>query len=71
MIAPEPILRAYLDLLREVSLYIRARSVGADRLLDSQLHELMDAIHNIPEFLTEFGGFFHTGVDARSVLGTV
>ena len=57
-IAPEPILRAYLDLIREVSLYVRAKSFGADRLPDDQLHDLMDAIHNIPELLTEFGGFF-------------
>ncbi len=55
MMAPEPILRAYLHLLCEVSLYVRARSGPDDRLPDRQLHELMDAIHNIPGFLTGFG----------------
>ena len=53
MITPETIRRAYLEVLREVNLYVRAKSIGAERLPDKQLFDLMDAIHNIPEFLSE------------------
>lgn len=58
MVAPEPILRAYLDMLYHVSIYVRNRSWGDNRLPDDQLFDLMDAIHNVPELLTNHGGFF-------------
>lgn len=58
MLAPEPILRAYLALLGHVTTYVRARSGGANRIPDDQLFDLMDAVHNIPELLTRYGEFF-------------
>lgn len=53
-LAPEPYLSAYLELLYRVSIFIRSRSEGENRLPDEQLYDLMDAIHNIPEMLIEY-----------------
>ena len=57
-IVPEPILRAHLDFLSRVILQLRCQCVGAERLSDEELFDLMDAIHNIPEMLTAHGTTF-------------
>ncbi|MBX3413466.1 MAG: hypothetical protein KF708_12320 [Pirellulales bacterium] len=43
--------RAYLEVIRMVALFVRLHSTGERRLPDEHLFDLMDAIHNIPEFL--------------------
>ena len=48
MIKDERLVRAYLEVLREVALYVRLRSRGERRLCDDELHDIMDAIHNVP-----------------------
>ena len=58
MIAPTPIVRVYSEVIRQVALYIRAKSCGKNRISDDELHDLMDAIHNIPELITRYGEFF-------------
>src|SRR5437870_3713566 len=54
----ERLTRAYLDLVYWVILFVRVRSRGDDRLSDDHLHDLMDAIHNIPEFLAGTNEWF-------------
>ena len=56
-LAPEPYFSAYHDLLYQVATYVRVRSRGSNRLEDEELFDLMDAIHNVPEFLIEYGFF--------------
>jgi hypothetical protein len=58
MVASEPILRAFLHVLYHVAIFVRLRSVGQQRLPDEHLFDLMDAIHNVPEFLTKPAGYF-------------
>lgn len=55
-IAPEPVLRAYTELLRRVIVYARFYSGGDRRMSDDQLYDLMDAVHNVPTLLTENDG---------------
>jgi hypothetical protein len=54
-IPPEPYFSAALYLLYQVALYIRnhANEIGWE-----QLRDLGDAIHNVPESLTEYGHYF-------------
>jgi hypothetical protein len=49
---------AFLDLLYRVAIYLRAHSTGPRRLPDSQLHDLMDAIHNVPLYLNGSDAYF-------------
>lgn len=52
MIAPlDPNAKALLELVYRVSIHVRAFSSGEGRITPSQLHWLMDAIHNIPLYL--------------------
>ena len=53
--APEPYLSAALWLIYQVALFIRNY---ANEIRPQQLSDLGDAIHNIPESLTEYGQFF-------------
>jgi hypothetical protein len=46
--APESTMKAFLEVLRQVSLYVRSCH---DRMTGEQLFDLMDAIHNVPEML--------------------
>ncbi|HET6249564.1 MAG TPA: hypothetical protein VFE47_17885 [Tepidisphaeraceae bacterium] len=52
---PEPYHSAALYLLYHVALYIRNH---ANEITPEQLSDLGDAIHNIPESLTEYGHYF-------------
>jgi hypothetical protein len=53
--APEPYHSAALYLLYHVALYIRNR---ADAICKDQLSDLGEAIHDVPESLTEYGHYF-------------
>ena len=50
--------RAYLELVGWVVLFVRLRSRGENRLTDEHLFDLMDAVHNIPEFLKGTNSWF-------------
>jgi len=52
---PEPYFSAALYLLYMVSLFIRNK---ANSISQEQLSDLGDAIHNVPESLTEYGHYF-------------
>ena len=52
-----PQLRAYLILLHRVAIQVRFCSMGQTRLPDRQLHDLMDAIHNITSLLADYGHY--------------
>ena len=54
-IAPEPYNSAALWLLCHVALFMRNYP---ERLSTRQLSDLGDAIHNVPESLTEYGHYF-------------
>lgn len=49
---------AFLHVLRHVVLFVRMRSAGPHRLPDEHLFDLMDAIHNVPEYLARSNGYF-------------
>jgi len=53
--APEPFFSAGHYLLYEVALFIRNY---ADKISPDQLHDLGDAIHNLPQALLEYGDRF-------------
>ena len=54
-IPPEPYFSAALYLLYQVALFIRNH---AHEIEPKQLSDLGDAIHNVPESLTEYGHYF-------------
>ena len=54
-IPPEPYFSAALYLLYQVALFIRNY---ANEIKQEQLSDLGDAIHNVPESLTEYGHYF-------------
>ncbi len=49
---------AFLHVLRHAVLFVRMRSEGPHRLPDEHLFDLMDAIHNVPEYLAGSNGYF-------------
>jgi hypothetical protein len=51
-IAPEPLLSAYLAVLRDATIYARNGAVGD--ISPEKLGDLMDAVHNIPELLNRW-----------------
>jgi hypothetical protein len=51
-LAPEPLLSAYLAVLRDATIY--ARNWAAGDVSPGKLGDLMDAIHNIPELLNRW-----------------
>jgi hypothetical protein len=52
---PDTVLRAYMDLLGQVFLFLRGRSRNG---IDSgELFALADALHNVPELLTDYGAW--------------
>jgi|tagenome__1003787_1003787.scaffolds.fasta_scaffold20930912_1 hypothetical protein len=58
MKADERLMRAYLEVLETVALFVRMRSRGEGRLSDEHLFDIMDAIHNIPAFLRGDNDYF-------------
>jgi hypothetical protein len=60
-LAPEPHFSAYLTLLYRVTVYVRNMTAHPEQVTPEQIreiHELMDAVHNIPEFVMEHGYYF-------------
>lgn len=53
---PEPVLRAYADLLYQSFLFIRGRANGKT-VNPEELHALADALHNLPSMLLDYGGW--------------
>ena len=60
-IAPEPFFSAYLALLHHVLLQVRAMTEHPDTITAgqvSQINQLADAVHNIPEMLLDYGYYW-------------
>ena len=60
-LAPEPYLSAVLGVMYHVAIYIRAMTVAPDKIPPSkvqEIHELMNAIHNVPASIIEHGEWF-------------
>lgn len=60
-LAPEPQFSAYMYVLRAAVLEIRMRLRQGEPMPPDQLHDLLDAVHNVPEFVSEYrsgGGWF-------------
>ena len=57
-LAPEPYFSASLGLLFHVAIYVRARTSAPEKVTEEhirEIHQLMNAIHNIPESLLHYG----------------
>lgn len=54
-LAPERYLRAYADFLHNAIVHARFYS---DRMSTDQMFDLMDALHNVPTLLTQYGDYF-------------
>ena len=60
-LAPEPYFSASLGLLFHVAIYVRARTSVPEKVTEEhirEIHQLMNAIHNIPESLLHYGKWF-------------
>lgn len=60
-LAPEPYFSASLGLLFHVAIYVRARTSVPEKVTAEhirEIHQLMNAIHNIPESLLHYGEWF-------------
>jgi hypothetical protein len=55
--------KALLELVYRVSIHVRAYSSGEGRITPSQLHWLMDAIHNIPLYLQSGHEDYWSGIE--------
>jgi hypothetical protein len=53
---PEPVLRAYMDLLYQSFLFVRGRT-NSKNVNPAELHALADALHNLPSMLLDYGGW--------------
>lgn len=60
-LAPEPYFTASLELLYHVAIHVRALTARPEHVTEAQIreiHGIMDAIHNIPGSLVEYGRWF-------------
>ena len=60
-LAPEPYFTASLELLYNVAIYVRALTSRPERVAEAHIREInaiMDAIHDIPTSLVEYGTWF-------------
>ena len=60
-VAPEPYFTASLMLLYEVMCYLRVKTARPDLVTSddiNEIHALMNALHNIPASLREYGHWF-------------
>ena len=60
-VAPEPYFSAALALLYHVVIYVRARTARPELVTSEyiqEIHELMNAIHNVPASVVEHGHWF-------------
>ncbi len=52
---PEPMLRAYTDLLTRAIVFIRNTCLSPEGIDPQMLFDLADALHNIPDILLDYG----------------
>jgi hypothetical protein len=52
---PEPILRAYVDLLSHVFVFLRSKALSKEGIDSRELYDLSDAMHNVPNILLDYG----------------
>ena len=57
-LAPELVLRTYLGVLHQPILNARMRIRYGESIEMDELHDLLDAIHNIPEMLSAYGDWY-------------
>jgi hypothetical protein len=60
-LAPEPYFSASLGLLFHVAIYVRARTSVPEKVTEEhirEIHQLMNAIHNIPASVLRYGKWF-------------
>ena len=58
---PSNVSKAYLILLDKAIVNLRMRIRYGENLSNDEIHDLLDAIHNIPEMLHNYGGWFVEG----------
>lgn len=56
--APEPVFKSYMRLLEWVIIDLRKRIRYGDHIEQAEIHDILDAIHNIPEMVRNYGGWF-------------
>ena len=56
-LAPESVIRAYMCVLRKAILCVRMRIRYGETIDMQELHDLTDALENIPEMLCAYGGW--------------
>ena len=56
-LAPEAVIRVYASVLREAILRVRMRIRYGETIDLEELHDLTDALENIPEMLCNYGGW--------------
>ena len=56
-LAPEPVIRAYATVLRQAILNVRMRIRYGETIDMQELHDLTDALENVPEMLCAYGGW--------------
>ena len=59
ILAPEPFFSAYLSVLNSSVLLPRMWVRYDHEFTKEQLHDLMDAVENIPQFLYSYGGWYN------------
>jgi len=55
--APESVVRAYVSVLREAILNVRMRIRYGEPIDMQELHDLTDALENVPQMLCAYGGW--------------
>lgn len=55
--------KALLEVVYQVSIHVRSHSSGEGRITPSQLHWLMDAIHNIPLYIQTGHADYWSGIE--------
>jgi hypothetical protein len=68
-LAPEPVIHDYLLVLERAILDVRARIRYDDDISLDEVHDVLDAIHNIPAMLRRFGDW-HVPENIDSALQT-
>lgn len=56
-LAPESVIRAYATVLRQAILNVRMRIRYGETIDMQELHDLTDALENVPEMLCAYGGW--------------
>jgi hypothetical protein len=56
-LAPEPVLSTYLAVIEQVILNLRMRIRNGEEPTLHEIHDILDAIHNVPKMLRNYGGW--------------